>query len=59
MNALVWIALGLAGAIGICAIGVIGCLPRWIANAEVGLDPFADLPTFDDDEAQQLLEQGA
>lgn len=59
MGPLVWVGLGLVAGIGLCAIVVLGLFPRWIANAEVGVDPFAGLPGFDEDEAQELLDAGA
>lgn len=47
-----WITLGLLGAIAIASLIVMGVA---MTHAEVGVDPFADLPTFDDDEAARLL----
>lgn len=56
---LIWVGLGVAAGFGLSSIIVLATLPRLIANAELGLDPAAGLPTFDDAEAAALLEQGA
>jgi hypothetical protein len=52
----VWITLG-----GFCGafLVLLALIGHWMRTAEVGLDPYAGLPTFDDDEAQQLLDAGA
>lgn len=44
---------------GLAGAGFVFAAGWWISHAEVGVDPFADLPRFDDDEAQALLEAGA
>lgn len=52
----IWTVLGLIGGSFLTLLVVFAVALR---GAEVGVDPCADLPTFDDDEAQQLLETGA
>lgn len=52
----VWILLALGGAVALAGLIVMGVS---MSHAEVGVDPFAGLPRFDDAEAQQLLEAGA
>lgn len=36
MGPIPWILLGIASGWGLCAITVLGCLPRWIRNAADG-----------------------
>lgn len=52
----IWVALGMLGGIVLTSLTLAALAIR---DAEPGIDPFAALPTFDDAEAQQLLEQGA
>jgi hypothetical protein len=47
-----WIILGLVGALSLAGLIVMGVA---MAHAEVGVDPFAGLPPFDDDEAARVL----
>jgi hypothetical protein len=52
----IWVALGALGGAFVVFLALVG---NWMTHAEVGIDPFAGLPTFDDAEAQALLEAGA
>jgi hypothetical protein len=54
--AAVWVGVGLAAGIFLTSLAVMGIA---MAHAEHGVDPFANLPAFDDDEAAALLERGA
>lgn len=59
MAPLIWVGLGIVGGFGLCAVLTVGAMGYWICHAEAGVDPFADLPTFDDAEAEALLDAGA
>lgn len=54
--ALGWIVFAITGAIALISIAMMGVA---MTHAEIGVDPFAGLPKFDDAEAQQLLDAGA